>query len=259
MSFFLNREMLVIFLMIFMTYTLVLWLKETWFSHKFSFILALCYTALLRPENLAFMSLYFGFIFFLHLFNGKYSYRSFIAKYGLSVVLLIVAITLYFSISSDAQLQKAFHLKDLSPEAFYQKAQRHIHFGFAYLPEKTPDSWFEVTFLYGPQQTMNFLLRPFPWEIFRFNQLFLVINNLILYFLYLFSVIGLLRLSRREPIILYLAVLLFLFIGIFPASLVQGNAFAASRHREQLIFFIYILGAGGVMTLMKSSSRDAAK
>jgi hypothetical protein len=259
MSFFFNREILVIALMIYLTYALIFFLTANRFKSKFLFFAVLCCTALLRPENLVFMGVYLGIILMLYLCHQRGGFRIRVTKYGFYMVLTLVTAGLLYAILSDIQLLKIFHLKDFSPQAFYQKAQRHIHFGLAYLPRIEPKSWLGLTFLYGPQQAINFLMRPFPWEIFRFNQIFLVVNNIALYFLYLASLIGLLKLSRREPITLFIAVLLFLIIGILPASLIQGNAFAAARHREQMIFFIYILGAGGIMTLIKSSSRKALK
>lgn len=258
MSFSINREAIVISFMMFVGYITVVWLKEKKFRHKLILLIFVCYLAVLRQELFIILVCYLSIICFIN------SYR-FLKKYVFSIKIISISIliTVAFGISiylicNNSLILQQFHVGNISPEALYNRAYRHVHFGFAYLPASAPDSWFELFFFYGPLQSINFLLRPFPWEIFRPNQLFLVVNNLLLYLLYLMSLFGVLRLLLCRNLPFFIAIIAFLFISIFPSSLVQGNGFAAARHREQFIFFIYILGAGG-FTLFLRFIKDAVK
>ena len=170
---------------------------------------------------------------------------------GLFLVFLILSISVMFlALINTELLRSEFHISEVSPQALYQRSARHVHFGLAYLPDTAPDSWAECLFAFAPIQVFNFLTRPFPWEIFRFNQIFLVINNILLYLVYLTAALGMGKLTLRYPRY-SLAIMMFLIFSLVPASLVQGNGFAATRHREQYIFFIYVLAGLGIDLILK--------
>ncbi len=257
MSFFLNREIIIIFLMVTISYLIILWLREKELKHKFA-LPALClYLALLRPENIIVVAPYCVLIYILKCFKESKSLLLPIKVAAILMALTIGSCILFNYLSNNSELLRLLHLSRLTPEHIYNRPLGHTHFGLAYLPEEPPGSWFELTLSYGPWQALNFLLRPFPGDIFRSNQIFLVFNNFILYILYVFGILGLLRLTFGSSMPYFVAVFSFLFSSIFAAGLVQGNGFAAARHREQFIFFIYILASSGTVTLWQMAVEAA--
>ncbi len=259
MSFFFNREIIVIFIMAVFCYLAILWIKEKKMRHPWILLLVCLSSAVLRPENLVVIGPYLVFIYALAP-SGKG--RNFTLPLRMISILILSGIVVCTVISFFCQRPETLRflgLTGLSPEQIYARPARHTSFGWVYLPETPPESWSEVFLSYGPLQAVNFLVRPVPWEVFRSNQRFLVANNMILYVLYGFALMGLLRLTLARDLRHFLAVSLFLFCSIYSSGLVQGNAFAATRHREQFIIFIYALAAGGLMVLYRTIKAAASK
>lgn len=259
MSFFFNREIIVIFIMAVFCYLAILWIKEKKMRHPWVLLLVCLSSAVLRPENLVVIGPYLIFIYALAP-SGKD--RNLALPIRMMSVLILAGLIACAAISFCSERPwtlRFLGLPGLSPEQIYARPARHTSFGWVYLPETPPESWSEVFLSYGPLQAVNFLVRPFPWEIFRSNQRFLVANNMILYVLYGFALMGLLRLTLARDLRHFFAVGLFLFYSIYLSGLVQGNAFAATRHREQFIIFIYALAAGGLMVLYRTIKAAASK
>jgi hypothetical protein len=257
MSFAFNREIVVISLMIFLAYQGLAWKESAGVINRVFLMIAFIYLFFLRQESAAVMALFFFIVVVVNLNISKDMLLGAVKVTGLSlIVFFLCCFSFHVLTQEDGILKQEFHISKISPHGFYEKASRHIDFGFAYLSEERPDSWSECLIFYAPVQVLNFLTRPYPWEIFRVNQIFLVFNNLILYSLYILAMFGMMKLILTRPIRSNIIIFLFLFISLLPASLVKGNGFAASRHREQFIFFIYIMagiGASLFINMIKSS------
>ena len=251
MSFFYNREMVVISLMIFLGYQSLVFINELRPMALVLFFLAWVYLAFLREESALIMLLFACAVVLFGRVAETWHRFSTGVKACIASILLVISGGIGFSFIKSRMFIQLFYLSGYTPQSFYDRAARHLDFGFGYLTAFGPESWVECLFQYAPVQAFNFLVRPLPWEMFRMNQAFLIFNNLILYFLYGMAVLGLLKCLYAAYLKYSLAMIFFLVISIIPAGLVQGNGFAAARHREQFLFYIYILGSAGIFLVIK--------
>jgi hypothetical protein len=254
MSFAFNREIVIISIMIFLIHQTLVWNKSGGIIKDLLLAAIFIYLFCLREEAPVVIIFWSGLVMAANINISKDKLLGAVKITGLFMTVYLVCLSSSYVLPQNSGqnsgrgggvLKQEFHINHISPQVFYDKAARHIDFGLAYLPENRPDSWSECLISYAPVQVLNFLTRPYPWEIFRFNQVFLVFNNFILYVLYALALFGMAKLILSGQTRKSTALLLFMIFSILPASLVHGNGFAASRHREQLIIFVYILAGIG--------------
>lgn len=95
-----------------------------------------------------------------------------------------------------------------------------------------------------PLRVAYFYLSPFPWDMFKSEQVIPMIEAWVVGVITVFFVGGLLLLrKKRETRDFVVVALLFIAAGVCGASLVQSNSAGAQRHRTQFTWLVVAVGA----------------